>query len=62
MHDRTLDAISRRLAKRGASRRDVLRGSGVALAAIALSNASMCPSALAQATPVADLSMLRPRS
>ena len=56
MHDRTLDEIAWRLAKRGASRRDMLRGSGAALAAIALSTVDSHRSAVAQATPTADLS------
>ena len=61
MHGRTLDEIARRLSQRGASRRDVLRGSGAALAAIALPNSVSHRAAAAQATPVADLSTAAPQ-
>jgi CubicO group peptidase (beta-lactamase class C family) len=61
MNGYTLDKIARGLAKRGSSRRDVLRGWGAALAAVALKNAGIRRSAAAQATPVADLSTGTPQ-
>jgi CubicO group peptidase (beta-lactamase class C family) len=61
MNGYTLDKIARGLAKRGSSRRDVLRGWGAALAAVALKNAGIRRSAAAQATPVADLSTAAPQ-